>query len=160
MDTQDDALEPDGRQLSRTFDRAMGGVGPDLAPLIAGAAERGRAIRRRRRAAVTGTVAAVTLLAVGAAVAVRPGHGPATAAQVGPDGSPAPTASAYPTPVQKPDDGPEQLQYGTGTNAGRIALTGHALVLALVESLPPGGTVSGFAATPRSSAGRAPNRPT
>ncbi|MFI6847378.1 hypothetical protein OG535_13710 [Kitasatospora sp. NBC_00085] len=158
-----DELECDGRRLSTTFDRAMRGVGPELGTLVAGAAERGRSIRRRRRAAVTGAVAAVTVLAVGGALALQPGGGPraaagpasgtastsAAAATASPSPTAAPTTTRKPRPTStrdpQADDGPEKRYPGNGANAGRVALTGHAAVLAVVEGLPKGGTTGGYA---------------
>ncbi|MBP0454709.1 hypothetical protein J5Y04_35085 [Kitasatospora sp. RG8] len=154
-----DELESDGRRLSTTFDRAMDGVGPELGALVAGAAERGRWIRRRRRAAVTGAVAAVAVLAVGGAVALQPGSGSRSATVVANGtASPSATASASPSaapPTMKPretstrdpraDDGPEKRYPGTGANAGKVALTGHAAVLAVVEGLPRSGATGGYA---------------
>ncbi|MFB7476306.1 hypothetical protein [Kitasatospora sp. NPDC056184] len=118
----------DGRGLSATFEQAMGGVGADLGPLVAGAAEQGRRIRRRRRTAVTGAVAAVAVLTAGGAVALQPGDGSATGGRI--------RAAA--------STGHEQQVPGTGANAGKVALTGHAALQAVIQALPPGGTTSGY----------------
>ncbi|MFE6872047.1 hypothetical protein ACFVFS_36585 [Kitasatospora sp. NPDC057692] len=118
----------DGRGLSATFTQAVGGVGADLGPLVAGAAAQGRRIRRRRRTAVTGAVAAVAVLATGGAVALQPGDGSAADDRI---------RAASST-------GHEQQVPGTGANAGKVALTGHAALQALIQALPPGGTTSGY----------------
>ncbi|MGW4893931.1 hypothetical protein ACWEQL_16925 [Kitasatospora sp. NPDC004240] len=147
-----DELESDGRRLSATFDRAMTDVAPDLGPLVSGAATRGRVLRRRRRAAASGTVAAAVLLAVGGVVALTPdgrGDGGTVTAAAG-AGSASGTASPLPPKEKDPgpnrytDDGPEKVQAGTGANSGKVALTGHAAALGLVESLPRNGTFSAY----------------
>ncbi|MFD0277145.1 hypothetical protein ACFVHB_25000 [Kitasatospora sp. NPDC127111] len=170
-----DELESDGRRLSATFDRALAEVGPDLGPLVAGAAAQGRALRRRRRVATAGAVTAAVLLTVGGAVALTPGGGSGAASAVvaaggaasasvsgSASGSASASAAASASPsgggaggTKKPlpastkdpraDDGPEKRNPGTGVNAGKVALTGHAAVLAVVEGLPTSGTTGGYA---------------
>ncbi|MEU6233073.1 hypothetical protein [Kitasatospora sp. NPDC047058] len=163
-----DELESDGRRLSATFDRALAEVGPELGPLVAGAAAQGRTLRRRRRLATTGAVAAAALLTVGGAVALTPGGGSGAASASGavaaggatsasatapasPSGTAAGTAAGgrkkppVPTGDPKADDGPEKRNPGSGPHAGKVALTGHAAILAVVEGLPENGTTGGYA---------------
>ncbi|MEU6972531.1 hypothetical protein AB0A71_33400 [Kitasatospora aureofaciens] len=144
----------DGRTLSAAFERTMDGVGPDLGPLVAASARQGRSIRRRRRLTVAGTVTAVAALAVGGAVALRTddgaGNGGQAAAAASTAGSPtaSPTAPAsgrrYPRPVELTDDSPEQPRQGTGPNAGKVAMTGHAALAALAKALPSDGRTSNY----------------
>ncbi|WP_380285151.1 hypothetical protein [Kitasatospora purpeofusca] len=121
----------DSRGLSATFDQAMGGVGADLGPLVVGAAEQGRRIRRRRRTAVTGALAAVAVLTAGGAVALQPGDGSAAGGRIQAAAGSASSTSEQPVP-------------GTGANAGKVALTGHAALQAVIQALPPGSTTSGY----------------
>ncbi|RKT17927.1 hypothetical protein BX285_2334 [Streptomyces sp. 1114.5] len=135
----------DGRKLSATFERALDGVGADLGPLVAGAAERGRSIRRRRRTTAAGAAAVAAVLVVGGALTLRPGGGNAAVTVQAPTASASPMPSrAFPQLLQKSDTGPERLDPGTGAQQGSVALTGHAAVLTLARALPPGGHTSGF----------------
>ncbi|MFJ9845535.1 hypothetical protein ACIRYZ_34855 [Kitasatospora sp. NPDC101155] len=139
--------DADGRKLSTTFEQAMDGVGLDLGPLVADAAARGRSIRRRRRLTVAGTVTAVVALAIGGTVALRTDGGSTTAVAVAaasPTVSPTPS-QRFPQPLQRPDDGPEQLLPGTGPHTGEVAMTGHAALAALAKALPSAGRTSDYA---------------
>ncbi|MEV4557357.1 hypothetical protein AB0K51_10210 [Kitasatospora sp. NPDC049285] len=124
-------------EVRPVFERAVGEAVPDLGALIAGAAEQGRAIRLRRRAAVLGTVAAVAGLAVGAGLLLRPAMpggataavsalpvlpplGAGTAAGAGTVG-----AAVEPTPLPSPSYPGE-----------KVALTGPAAVMVLLSLLP------------------------
>ncbi|MDH6138685.1 MULTISPECIES: hypothetical protein [Kitasatospora] len=60
----EDGRERDGERLSEALNRAVGGVEPDLGPMVAAAAAQGRSLRRRR-AGAAGAVAAVLALTVG-----------------------------------------------------------------------------------------------
>ncbi|MER5354266.1 hypothetical protein ABT093_28535 [Kitasatospora sp. NPDC002551] len=133
MDAPNDPRNTQG--LTDTFERAMDGVGADLGPLVAGAAEHGRRIRRRRRATVAGAVAAVAVLTVGGTLGLHSGDGPGVAPAAG---------GAFPAPLPKPSSGPEQQQPGTGANAGKVAMTGRATVHTLLQTLPAGATTSGY----------------
>ncbi len=112
-----DELDQDGDRLSRALGRAMGEIGPQLGPLVTGAAARGRSLRRRRRAGAAASVAAVAALALGGALLVHPGTGAAD------------TAAA---------NGDPTLVAGTGPNAGKVALTVQAALLAAYDVLPTG----------------------
>ncbi|MET8623033.1 hypothetical protein ABZW30_04620 [Kitasatospora sp. NPDC004669] len=140
----------DGRTLTAAFERAVGGLGPDLGPLIAGAAVQGRSIRRRRRLTVAGAVTAVAALAVGGTVAARTDGGTGgtvavAAATASPSASAAPTPGrSYPKPFHWSDDNPEQPQPGSGPNTGKVAMTGHAALSVLTRALPANGRTSGY----------------
>ncbi|MFE7194229.1 hypothetical protein [Kitasatospora sp. NPDC057541] len=133
MDTPNGPRDTQG--LSDTFERAMGGVGAELGPLIAGATEHGRRIRRRRRATMAGAVATVAVLTVGGTLGLHSGDRPGVAPAAG---------GAFPAPLPKPTSGPEQQRPGTGANADKVAMTGRATVHALLQILPPGATTSGY----------------
>ncbi|MFD5466833.1 hypothetical protein ACFWIQ_29005 [Kitasatospora sp. NPDC127059] len=148
--------DADGGKLSDAFERAVGGLGPDLGPLIAAGARQGRSIRRRRRLTIAGAVTAVAALAVGGTVALRTDHGtPAAAgaatasspASQGPTASPsAPTPSRrFPQPLQYSDETTEKPLPGSGPHTGKVVLTGRAALAALTRALPPGGRTSGYA---------------
>ncbi|MFI9364568.1 hypothetical protein ACIG5E_26480 [Kitasatospora sp. NPDC053057] len=148
--------DADGRKLSAAFERTMDGIGADLGPLVAASARQGRSIRRRRRLTVAGAVTAVAALAVGGAVALRTGDGTGSggqataAAAASATGSPAASSTTpvsgrrYPRPVEPTDDSPEQPRQGTGPNAGKVAMTGHAALAALAKALPSDGRTSNY----------------
>lgn len=124
-DGQDSA---DGRRLVGALGRAMDGVGPDLGPLVAGAAKQGRSLRRRRQAGMAASVAAVAALAVGGTLLLSPGGATATVLPPAAGGVPAGA-----TPIA-----------GTGASAGKVALTGQATVLGLIDALPAGTPLKEF----------------
>ena len=116
-----DEYTQDGRRLSAALDRALNGIEPDLAPLVARAAVQGRSLRRRRTAGTFGTVAVVATLAVGGVLLTQAGGG-----------GPAP---------------PQALAASSGAAAhlGKVPLTGKTTVRALLDLLPQGLTARDFA---------------
>jgi hypothetical protein len=99
-------------------------------------------------------VTAVAVLAVGGTVALRTDDGAsaaaaaaaaaaATASQAA--SSPTPTPGRrFPQPLERTDDNAEQPQPGSGPNAGKVAMTGHAALAALAKALPSDGRTSGY----------------
>ncbi|MFJ9697413.1 hypothetical protein [Kitasatospora sp. NPDC101183] len=133
--------DTDGSRLSTAFERTMAGVGTDLAPLITAGARQGRSLRRRRRLVAAAAVTAAAALAVGGTVALRTdGTGGASvtaAAQA--------SAGGFPQPRHHADDYAEGLYPGDNENTGKVTLTGHAALAALVKALPPGARTSDYA---------------
>ncbi|MFD8599833.1 hypothetical protein ACFV1L_32985 [Kitasatospora sp. NPDC059646] len=117
------------QELSDVFERAVGDAAPDLGLLVAGATARGGALRLRRRAALTGAVAAVAGLAVAGGLLLRPGT-PATAVPPATGDRGTPQAPAPTAQTTLPPD--------------RVPLTGSAAMITLHELLGPRLVVDGW----------------
>ncbi|MFJ5232053.1 hypothetical protein ACIQBJ_19400 [Kitasatospora sp. NPDC088391] len=89
--------EQELNDVSDVFVRAVGGAAPDLGLLVAGATAEGRSIRRRRRVALSGAVAAVLAAAVTGGVLLRSGAAPAPVTAAAPTVS-SPALPATPVP--------------------------------------------------------------
>jgi hypothetical protein len=135
----EDERDRDGERLSGALTRAVGGVEPDLGPLVIAAATQGRSLRRRR-AGVTGAVAAALALTVGFGAVQLTGGGGQHGG--GADGAAGGLVSSGPV-----------------TWNGKHALTGQSLLLAVADALPKGTQLTGERGTFSSSAVAGGNAP-